>query len=545
MIITCDACGTSFKVKSSLIKETGSTVRCSKCQYLFIAYPPSAESVTPIELMSDENIETSIDDTFGKEADEKYLSDFFGEEDQAVEAESKPEPSESLRDLEAEIDADMSALSAEITEDLFDETQMRFDGPGQESGEPEILLSDLEAETEDVIELDALAEPEADDIVDIGSLVRTAEEEEEDIFLDDLESEGEDERISSDTVDAEEELDFESLEMAESDMDETVIIEDFEIGKDGVAQPDFADFEDLETDEGVISLETVDDEEDMDDEGIEMAAMEETTGTAEYADVETDTKGGVEAQLDEFEAEKEPEGEEPSKQDAEVAGKKEPEEALQAEDKAADAEDLELDFDPDDTVALEKTTETAEFELDFEADLDEALAEEKMADAEDVALDLDQDETVVLETSAITDEFDLNLEEEEDLGETASDTQDLELDFESDLDEALEALETEADAQDLNLDLDETEALETAGLDDDFDLDFEGESKVSSPTEESEDIGLDLDLDAFDLDLETVEGEDAGEDEFDLGLEPEDIDEALSYAAWRSEEMDVPLASVS
>jgi uncharacterized protein (DUF433 family) len=28
-------------------------------------------------------------------------------------------------------------------------------------------------------------------------------------------------------------------------------------------------------------------------------------------------------------------------------------------------------------------------------------------------------------------------------------------------------------------------------------------------------------------------------------LEPEDIDEALSYAAWRSEEIDIPLASVS
>jgi predicted Zn finger-like uncharacterized protein len=563
MIINCDACGTSFKVKSSLIKETGSTVRCSKCQYLFIAYPPSAETVASIELMSDENIETSIDDTFGKEADEKYLSDFFGEEDQAVESEAKPEPAESLRDLEAEIDADMSALSAEITEDLFDETQMRFDGPGQESGEPEVLLSDLEeedgemldledleGETEGVIELDALAEPEADDIIDIGSLVRTAEEEEENVFLDDLESE---EGISSETVDAEEEMDFESLETAESDMDETVIIEDFEIGKDGVAQPDFADFEDLETDEGVISLETVDAEEDMDDESIEAAAMEEATETAEYADVETDAKGGVEAQLDEFEAEKEPEGEKPSKQAAEVTGKKEPEEAFPAEDKAADTEDVELDFDLDDTVALEKTTETAEFELDFEADLDEALAEDKVSadsneeigedfdldfesdeekaepveaasEAEDAELDFDLDETVALETSAVTDEFDLNLEEEEDLGETASDTQDLELDFESDLDEALEALETEADAQDLNLDLDETEALETAGLDEDFDLDFEGESKVSSPTEESEDIGLDLDLDAFDLDLETAEGEDAGEDEFDLGLEPEDID---------------------
>ena len=28
-------------------------------------------------------------------------------------------------------------------------------------------------------------------------------------------------------------------------------------------------------------------------------------------------------------------------------------------------------------------------------------------------------------------------------------------------------------------------------------------------------------------------------------LEPEDIDEALSYAAWRSEEIELPLASIS
>jgi len=560
MIITCDACGISFKVKSSLIKETGSTVRCSKCQYLFIAYPPSAEPVTPIELMPDEDIETSIDDAFGKEADEKYLSDFFGEEGEE-ELVAAPERSESLRDLEAEIDADMSALSAEITDDLFDESQMRFDASEQEADEPEILLSDfeekdgemidledLEEETEDAVELDALVASEADDIVDIGSLVRTVDEEEEDVFLNDLESvesaeedeevvdltiledEEEYETISSETVDAEEDLDFESLEPAESEMDETIIIEDFEIGKDDVAQLEFADFEDLEAEEGedVISLETVDAEEDLDFESLETAAVEEESGAVEFTDVETDMKGGVEAQLEEFEAEKEPEGEEPSEQAADVTVKKEPEEALPAQEKAADAEDLELDFDLDDTVAMEKTTETAEFELDFEADLDEALAEEKTADAEefeldfesdqeeavtietaseaeDVELDFDLDETAALDTAAITDEFDLNLEGEEDIGETAADTKDFELDFEADLDEA---------------------ALDTAAVEDEFDLDFEGEAKASSPTNETEDIGLDLDLDAFDLDLdlETMDAEDTGEDAFDLGLEPEDID---------------------
>ena len=43
MIITCKECNSSFKVDDSLIKETGSKVKCSKCENIFIAYPHSPE----------------------------------------------------------------------------------------------------------------------------------------------------------------------------------------------------------------------------------------------------------------------------------------------------------------------------------------------------------------------------------------------------------------------------------------------------------------------------------------------------------------------
>src|SRR6056297_1196245 len=40
MIITCEACGTSFRLRTSRVKESGSKVRCSKCKHVFVVYPP-------------------------------------------------------------------------------------------------------------------------------------------------------------------------------------------------------------------------------------------------------------------------------------------------------------------------------------------------------------------------------------------------------------------------------------------------------------------------------------------------------------------------
>ena len=64
MIITCEACGTSFKIKTSLINETGSTVRCSKCQQVFIAYPKTRENEKSTDFALDKSLEEKIDDEF-------------------------------------------------------------------------------------------------------------------------------------------------------------------------------------------------------------------------------------------------------------------------------------------------------------------------------------------------------------------------------------------------------------------------------------------------------------------------------------------------
>jgi pilus assembly protein FimV len=57
MIITCKECNSSFNVDDGLIKETGSKVRCSKCENIFVAYPHSLED--KLLLDSDEQLLSS------------------------------------------------------------------------------------------------------------------------------------------------------------------------------------------------------------------------------------------------------------------------------------------------------------------------------------------------------------------------------------------------------------------------------------------------------------------------------------------------------
>ena len=40
MIIPCESCQSTFQLDSSIVKPTGSMVRCSKCGEIFKAYPP-------------------------------------------------------------------------------------------------------------------------------------------------------------------------------------------------------------------------------------------------------------------------------------------------------------------------------------------------------------------------------------------------------------------------------------------------------------------------------------------------------------------------
>ena len=58
MIITCEQCNTSFNLDESLLKPSGSKVKCSKCDNIFTAYPPSPpeeieEAEQPVEAVPD------------------------------------------------------------------------------------------------------------------------------------------------------------------------------------------------------------------------------------------------------------------------------------------------------------------------------------------------------------------------------------------------------------------------------------------------------------------------------------------------------------
>ena len=55
MIITCQECNSSFNLDESLLKPTGSKVRCSKCHKIFVAYPqtPPEEPETLAEILAD------------------------------------------------------------------------------------------------------------------------------------------------------------------------------------------------------------------------------------------------------------------------------------------------------------------------------------------------------------------------------------------------------------------------------------------------------------------------------------------------------------
>jgi len=120
MIITCQECNASFNLDESLLKSTGSKVRCSKCKKVFIAYPsePSRETKTPIEVKSDHEVEQlteesetgKVDDSEFGELDLPDMEKLFSEEevveedleDIELDLDLEDEPEKAPEDVEAE-----------------------------------------------------------------------------------------------------------------------------------------------------------------------------------------------------------------------------------------------------------------------------------------------------------------------------------------------------------------------------------------------------------------------------------------------------------
>jgi pilus assembly protein FimV len=503
MILTCQKCSTSFRLDETLLKATGSKVRCSLCQTIWVAFPPE----TSIE-DSPESDDGGIGIGAAAFADTGAVAGATlagGTEASADEGEDQLEtPSELKFFADGDIDEDSSNDDELVTDEInLDELDHLL---SEEDDRRHAPLPDEDFKTEELnlADLEKMLDLEADQA--------TPEKENEQPEPEELE-------LGDDLAD--------DLDAAETEREDSVI-EELNL-----------DLEDLET---LLEEDT--------GLGDEIAAVEESTGGLDEAiggfdmdgsdvaedDIELDMAPGLEELLED-------DGKAPVVEETEEIAASEIADTVEEPERSAESdagEDQDLDFElspeldglfdegGDQDVAIEETEE-----LDFsELGADLAQAAEEPEEAA-------QDEKATREGTAATDEDDLKLELDEDaLSEGEHDDEALpELDL-SELSQALEEggpetgsavddakepeleLEMDADAveggdaEDLALDMEDFDLGETAGsseagdgVEETRELDIDElesllEGSGDAPDEEvessSDSLELDIDLDGLD-----------------------------------------------
>jgi predicted Zn finger-like uncharacterized protein len=241
MIITCENCNVRFNLDENLIKESGSKVRCSKCQHIFVAYrPASAEGAGPATGVEEkiaeqpdvlaEQLPSSAEKDESEEqgpeipeevSDEPLAFDLFeSDEDQDEEGfsledlglgddtapEKKPE---AIEETPAEEDI---VVQEEITaQDLGFQEELAAEEAPESTEEPE---------QEEAVEEVSLAEEPASEDASLSTeqVVEEELEAEEDISLEDLSLEEEpvgDEALQATEQTAEEDISLEDLTLEE------------------------------------------------------------------------------------------------------------------------------------------------------------------------------------------------------------------------------------------------------------------------------------------------------------------------------------------
>ncbi|MDL1981881.1 MAG: zinc-ribbon domain-containing protein [Deltaproteobacteria bacterium] len=158
MIITCNECDTRFNIDESLLKQTGSKVRCSKCKKVFLAYPSSlseepdksSEVETELEaVITDEEIESGMQYKAEEELEGIELAtDEAFEENTKVEEKPEETGLELELDLEPEIDETQAEIETELELELYDKTDSEISAKEEPEGiEPEEIEIDKETET--------------------------------------------------------------------------------------------------------------------------------------------------------------------------------------------------------------------------------------------------------------------------------------------------------------------------------------------------------------------------------------------------------------
>jgi predicted Zn finger-like uncharacterized protein len=510
MIITCEACGTSFRLKTGRVKETGSKVRCSKCQHVFVVYPPAA--------LADRNSVSGVEGTATME--------FFG----ALEAEARSAREDEARRRREDdnvLDFQSSAAMRGGGKDrIFDESEAAASG-----ATADLSLSELEYDTDqDFVSYEDLeTSPQMEAASNLTDLV------------DDSPGVSEPGRASSvdDWSVVEDTLDIENLTV-EPEAPAVSTHEFDEMDAEAVSAQD----------EGVYGLADI---EEPPQETQEESGEAEPEGIIDFSDIARTSQGTLDFEDQEFEAfaEEDEEGKTPAAEIEPKAGVDHEEEDLDVDAYTVMADSVDFrEASEDLTAELEAGNIGEDDDLDLDLDDDLAFGEEIDEEIEETTeremefdLDLGEEETSESVLDASTDDFDLDLDFEESVEEpSGGEREEREaLDLDGGIDEGEMEME-------LDLDFGEEEPSEPV-LDataDEFDLELDLEGSIEEPSggerEKREALDLDrgtgeepaepiydtvdgddwaLDMDEFDLDLdeEGMESVDLDSTEFDLDFD--------------------------
>jgi len=510
MILTCNECGAGFNFDENLLKETGSKVRCSKCNSVFTAYPPSSagqpekiefaiEDEQPVTPGTESSPETSNDD--GIELKNIDLAEIEG----ILGMDNEPDAGGASTQGSGELDLDFST-----EEDKGEAT----------------LESTLESEkTEDL------------DISDMDNILKEDGSPEGTLALDlsDMENilKEEDEATEESESSQEEESGFELGVDFDTDKNEGETALEATLELEKTEEPDLSGFENIL---------------DKDEEPETKSVSTDETSGLDFDIDESSDEDGSDFELDETVN--------LDLSDMDNILEVEDEEAEESESSDEENFDLELDFGSDDKEVVSDSEPVIESEKSEELDLSgfenileegEEPEDESVSTGEDGELELDFDidessdksgsdfeleETVELDLSDMDNVLEIEDEKGQDdktpksaVAEAeVSDDLDFELDLDIDMDEgegtdsAESELEPELELEDIEeLDLsdleDETGAIDKQATEDTYD---EKTDELSFGLDLGEEEGEDTDNDSLAVELGDAE-------EFDLS----DLDSVL------------------
>jgi predicted Zn finger-like uncharacterized protein len=561
MIITCAECNSSFSVSDGLIKDTGSKVRCSKCDSVFVAYPQSTEDIEKLETseveltLDSEDLKPAEDKDWGLDDLDSDLGDFLDDDeaDETFAMSTDIEESElDLNDFDDTLDAGLESEPDDVLEETKGELELDLDF--DEDDDSDLMMDEESIGGDDL--------PDLEDLADLDEAESTTDE--ADSELEGLDFELESETDAELDLEGDDGLDLTDLGLEEEDIpalgdpsaeqdgaleveeSDELDLSDLEIAIDEESAPEEtagADAEDLsfdlEMDEPEVAeiaaagLEVgASDELDLSDLELEIdaaSASEETSAAgSEGLDLDLDLEaetvaGSQEGATDELDLSDLPdilENEGPPATEAQPEGL-----------------DLDLELESEASTGADEPAAVADSgdidELDL-SDLEDFIETEDVpaaqAAADDSAQDLDMDLDFQLDDGAPTTESAADSQDDDEL-----DFSDLEQMLESDETPSVEATDSNhAQDLDLQLDLDEpsTAGADAAAAadpgataqDDDF-LDIEELLEEGEASEPLEGAGLNGDVTDLPLDMEAAlddasKGADA-ELELDFDLESE------------------------